>query len=65
LLEPVKDRLSQTPFEKLMTFPVFHRGEFFGLMSLGLTQKGETELPYLQKFGQVCAQIISLSLGLC
>ena len=63
ILAPVKSQLARTPFETLAVFPVFCRGQFYGVMSLRMDQKDKVEMFYIEKFGQVCSQIISLAIG--
>ncbi len=63
LLAPVKDQLAKTPFETIAVFPVFCRGEFYGVVSVRMEQRNKDEIYYVEKFGQVCSQIISLAIG--
>lgn len=63
LMLPVQGRMAQTGFASLAVFPLFHRGEFYGVLSLRLEQQSKVEMYYVEKFGQVCSQIISLAIG--
>ncbi|NJM09810.1 MAG: response regulator [Bdellovibrionaceae bacterium] len=62
ILTDVKGRLAKTPFETLVLFPVYQRGRLFGVLSVRLEQKEPLEIFYIEKFGQVCSQIISLAI---
>ncbi len=63
LLAPVRSQLQKTPFETMAIFPVFCRGQFHGVMSLRMEQKLHAEIFYIEKFGQVCSQILSLAMS--
>lgn len=63
LLAPVQEKLANVPFESIAVFPVYRQNRFYGVMSLRMQQKDPMEIFYVDKFGQVCAQIISLSIG--
>jgi DNA-binding response OmpR family regulator len=63
LLRGVQARLSQTPFETIVLFPVFRCGTLFGVLSLRMQQRDSIEIFYVEKFGQVCAQILSLAIA--
>jgi CheY-like chemotaxis protein len=62
LMISVQHRLRQTPYETLVLLPIFKNQNFFGVLSLRMEQKDPLEIFYIEKFGQVCAQIISLAL---
>ncbi len=64
ILAPVKPLLQKTPFETIALFPVFRRGQFFAVMSLRMEQKQRGEIYYIDKFGRVVSQILSLALSL-
>lgn len=59
----VQEHLNLTPYETILLFPVFQFGTFFGVMSVRMEQKDPLELFYAEKFGNVCAQIISLAIA--
>jgi len=63
ILAPVQAKLASMGFETMAVFPVFCRGELYGVMSLRMEHKDKTELYYVEKFGQVCSQIISLAIA--
>jgi DNA-binding response OmpR family regulator len=63
ILEPVQTHLRQTPFETIVLFPVFRFGSLYGVMSVRMEQRDPIELFYVERFGSVCAQIISLAIG--
>ncbi len=63
LLAPVQQRLRKTPYETILLFPVYRTGIFFGVLSLRMQKKETLDIFYTEKFGQVVAQIISMSLG--
>jgi len=62
ILAPVQDKLAGTPFETFMLFPVTRLGKFYGVLSLRMEQKDPVQMSYIEKFGQVCAQILALSI---
>lgn len=62
LLAPVRGRLDSLPYESMAIFPVFKQGRFFGVINVRTSQKNPGEIFYMEKFGQVCAQIISLTI---
>lgn len=62
ILAPVQASLMNLPFETVVLFPVMRNGEFYGVLSLRMEQKDAVELFYIEKFGQVCAQILALSI---
>lgn len=63
LLAPVRPLLQKTPFETIALFPVFRRGEFYAVMSMRMEQKQRGEIYYIDKFGRVVSQILSLALS--
>jgi DNA-binding response OmpR family regulator len=63
LMAKVHSQISRTPFETILLFPVFRCGTFFGALSVRMQQRDPIELFYVEKFGQVCSQIISLAIG--
>lgn len=63
ILAPVKGLIAKTPYETLAIFPVFCRGQFHGVMSLRMEQKQRAEIYYIEKFGLVCSQILSLAMS--
>ncbi len=62
LMAPVRDHMAHTNFETIAVFPIFLRGKFFGVTSLRMEQKSPVEMFYIDQFGQVAAQIISMTL---
>ncbi len=62
LMAPVRDQMSHTNFETIAVFPIFLRGKFFGVTSLRMEQRSPVEMFYIDHFGQVAAQIISMTL---
>ncbi len=62
-LKTARRHLERANFETLAIFPVFVRGTLYGTLSLRLSQQTREEILYISQFGQVCAQIISLSLS--
>lgn len=62
-LKSARPHLEKAKFETLAVFPVFVRGKLFGSLSLRLSQQSREEILYISQFGDVCAQIISLSLS--
>lgn len=50
-------------YETIMVFPVFRYGTFFGALSLRMEQRDPIEIFYVEKFGQVCSQILGLAIG--
>jgi CheY-like chemotaxis protein len=63
LMSPAQGRLAATGFASIAVFPLFHRGRFYGVLSLRLEQQTKVEMHYIEKFGQVCSQIISLAIA--
>lgn len=63
LLAPVRPLLQKTPFETIALFPVFRRGEPYAVISLRMEQKQRGEIYYIDKFGRVVSQILSLALS--
>lgn len=63
VLASVHIRVTETPYVALAVFPVFRKGRFAGAMSVRMSQKDPAEMIYTEKFGDVCAQIISLTLS--
>lgn len=63
LLAGIRAQLAHTQFETILLFPVFRAGTFFGALSIRMQQRDPIEIFYVEKFGQVCAQIISLAIG--
>ena len=59
----VRERLEATPFETMVLFPVYRGGVLFGALSLRLSHRHVLELFYIEKFGSICAQILSLVLS--
>lgn len=62
LMSPVRRQMSHTNFETIAVFPIFLRGQFFGVTSLRMEQRSDVEMFYIDRFGQVAAQIISMTL---
>lgn len=62
LMAPVRDQMAHTNFETIAVFPIFLRGKFFGVTSLRMEQRNPVEMFYIDQFGQVAAQIISMTL---
>lgn len=63
ILASVRNILQKTPYETMALFPVFCRGQFLGVLSLRMEQKQRGEIYYIEKFGLVCSQILSLALS--
>lgn len=63
ILKTVQSEIARTPFETLILFPVFRHGVFFGALSLRMQQRDPIEIFYVEKFGQVCSQILSMVIG--
>ncbi|MBX3021834.1 MAG: response regulator [Bdellovibrionales bacterium] len=63
LMAEVRNQLGRVPFETVLLFPVFRAGQFFGVLSIRMQQRDPVEIFYVEKFGQVCSQIISLAIG--
>ena len=63
LMAPVRDLMAHTKFETIAVFPIFMRGKFFGVTSLRLEQRDPVQMFYIDHFGQVAAQIISLTMA--
>jgi CheY-like chemotaxis protein len=63
ILAPVHHKMHNLPYETMALFPIHRRGRFFGVLSLRMEQKAPIDITYIEKFGQVCSQIISLSIG--
>ncbi len=62
LMAPVRQQIAHTNFETIAVFPILVRGKFFGVTSLRMEQKSSVEMFYIDQFGQVAAQIISMTL---
>lgn len=62
LMAPVREQMSHTNFETIAVFPIFLHGKFFGVTSLRMEQRSQVEMFYIDQFGQVAAQIISMTL---
>lgn len=62
LMAPVREQMAHTKFETIAVFPIFLRGKFFGVTSLRMEQRNPVEMFYIDRFGQVAAQIISMTL---
>lgn len=63
IMAGVQKHLGRVPFETILLFPVFRCGTFFGTLSIRMQQRDPIEIFYVEKFGQVCSQIISLVIG--
>lgn len=63
IMTPVLNRLSKATFETIAIFPLVKSGKFFGVLSLRLESDDRLDLQYIEKFGGVCSQIISLAIG--
>jgi hypothetical protein len=55
-------QISQTPFATMVLFPVYRDNAFYGVLSVRLKKKDPLEIFYVEKFGQVCSQILSLAM---
>lgn len=62
LMAPVRSLLLEARFETLAVFPIFLEGRFFGVTSVRMAERDPSELIYIDRFGQVAAQIISISI---
>jgi CheY-like chemotaxis protein len=63
LMAPVRELLIKQKFETIAVFPIFVKGKFFGVTSLRMEQRDPVEMFYIDNFGQIAAQILSLSLA--
>lgn len=63
LMAPVRELMAHTKFETIAIFPIFIRGRFFGVTSLRMEQRDPIDMFYVDSFGQVTAQILSLTLS--
>lgn len=63
LMEPVREILTRNRFETIAVFPIFVEGKFFGVTSLRMEERTPIEMFYIDRFGQVAAQIISLTVA--
>lgn len=63
LMVSVKDKLAHTPYETIVLFPVWIQGAFYGVLSLRMDQKEAVDMYYIEKFGEVCSQILALSIA--
>jgi hypothetical protein len=61
IMIPVQSKVAGMPFEMVALFPVFDRGRFWGVLNLRTGHRTDVERFYIEKFGEICAQIISLS----
>ncbi|MGE4132344.1 MAG: response regulator [Bdellovibrionales bacterium] len=63
ILQSAYANIQDLPFNSMAVFPLFQNRDFFGVVSLRLNS-AESRLPmeYIERFGQVCSQIISLTL---
>lgn len=62
LMATVQTKLAQAPFETIAIFPVYRGGVFYGVLSLRLEQRQPADIIYIEQFGEVCAQILTLAL---
>jgi hypothetical protein len=60
--EAVLENLKNTPYESLAVFPLFIDYKFYGVMSLRMKRQQPIEAAYVQKLGDICSKIISLTL---
>ena len=63
LMAPVRELMAHTNFETIAVFPIFMHGKFFGVTSLRMEQRDSAQMFYIDHFGQVTAQIISLTMA--
>lgn len=63
IMAPVQGLLAQAPYETIVLFPIHRMGKFYGVISLRMEQKDPVEMCYIEKFGQVCAHIMALSIA--
>ena len=63
LMRSVQDKVSQTPYATIVLFPVFRFNQFYGVLSLRMQQRDPADMFYIEKYGQVCSQIISMTIG--
>jgi CheY-like chemotaxis protein len=61
LMAPVQTKVAGVPFEMVAVFPVYDRDQFWGVLNLRTGHRTNVERFYMEKFGEICAQIISLS----
>ncbi len=62
LMAPVREMMAHTKFETIAVFPIFMKGKFFGVTSLRMEQRDPIQMFYIDHFGQMAAQIISLTM---
>lgn len=63
LMKPIRDVTMKKRFDTLAVFPIFIKGRFFGVTSLRMEQRDAIEMYYIDHFGQLAAQVLSLSLA--
>jgi len=63
LMAPVRELMAHTKFETIAIFPIMIKGKFFGVTSLRMEQRDPVDMFYVDRFGQVTAQILSLTLA--
>jgi len=63
IMQSVHGKLAQTPYVTIVLFPVFRFNQFYGVLSLRMQQKHASDVVYIEKYGQVCSQIISMTIG--
>jgi DNA-binding response OmpR family regulator len=63
IMQSVHGKLAQTPYVTIVLFPVFRFNQFYGVLSLRMQQKDTSDVVYIEKYGQVCSQIISMTIG--
>ena len=62
LLSPILHNLQKNSYQAIALFPLWKEGHFFGVMSLRLKRKSDSEATYVQNLGNLCSRIISLTL---
>lgn len=63
MMAKVQKLIGKTPYETILLFPVFRAGTLYGALSIRMQQRDPLEVFYVEKFGQLCSQIIGLVIG--
>ncbi len=62
IMAPVRELMAHTKYETMAIFPIMIKGKFFGVTSLRMEQRDPIDMFYVDRFGQVTAQILSLTM---
>jgi CheY-like chemotaxis protein len=63
LMAPVREAMIKLKFDTIAVFPIFINGRFFGVTSLRMEQREPVDMFYIDHFGQLAAQVLSLTLA--